>query len=462
MKKELTREELKAKAEKPGKISLLAHAFYGGKIGVAPKCWTREIEELHPLSVWYTPGVAKPCLAIKEDPMRVFEFTNKANRVWIISNGTRVLGLGDIGPEAGEPVMEGKALIFNLFGGIDAMSLSVKEKNPDKFIELVKNVTPSVGGINLEDIRQPDCFYILQKLQNELEIPIWHDDQQGTAAIVLAGVINALKFVGKKKEGVIFSQLGIGAAGYSVVRVLIKMGVPPGNIRVVDLVNGEPTLLTKEMDLEKLFPYRGEMLSGTNADRVKGGVPEALKGADVMISFTKPGPGVIKPEWIKQMTKDAIVFPCANPIPEIWPEEAKQAGAKIVATGRTDFPNMCNNSLIFPAVFRGVLDVMASKITTEMTVEASMAVAKYQQRKGLDEFHILPTMDDTDVFVEEAVAVGLKAIEQGVARKILTEDELRTKAKNTISRTQKIAEILMKKGIIKKFRPAPERSTVRD
>ncbi len=456
--KSLTREELKKKAERPGKISLLAHAFYGGKIGVMPKCWTKEIDGLNPFSVWYTPGVAEACLAIKKDINKVYELTNKSNRVLIISNGTRVLGLGDIGSEAAEPVMEGKALIFNLLGGIDAMSLCLKEKNPDKFIEIVKALTPSVGGINLEDIRQPDCFYILKKLSEELEIPVWHDDEQGTSAINLAAIINALKIVDKKIEDVRIILIGMGAANIALLRILIPYGARPENLILLDsrgiLHKDRPDLegMGKAGYEEKVkYALMTDPAKLIGRDNLGGGIEAALVGADVVASYSISRENSINPEWVKKMAPNGIFIAGENPVPRIWPEDLYKAGVKIVLTGRTDFPNQCNNSLIFPAVFRGTLDVMASKIIIEMTVEAAKAVAEYQQNRGLDEFHILPTMDDLDVYVEEAVRVGLKAVEQGIARKILQEDELRAKAESAINRTQKIAEILMKKKIIKKF-----------
>ncbi len=457
--KKITAKELKAKAEKPGKIALLAHAFYGGKVGVAPKCWTKEIDGMNPLSVWYTPGVAAACKAIQADVMKAYELTNKANRALIVSNGTRVLGLGDVGPEAGEPVMEGKALIFNILGGIDAISLSLREKDPDKFIEIVKAITPSVGAINLEDIRQPDCFYILNRLQENLEIPIWHDDQQGTAAVTLAAIINGLKIVGKKPENIRVAIIGMGAANIALLRILIPYGVLPENIIMVD----SRGILHKDVScLEELkgkgYEEKIKYMMMTDPARLigkrnlNGGIEAALIGADVAVSYSVSRENSINPEWVKKMAPRAIFIAGENPVPRIWPHDLYNAGVEIVATGRTDFPNQCNNSLIFPAVFRGTLDVLASKISVEMTVAAAKAVAEYQQRKGLDEFHILPTMDDVDMFEKEAVAVGLKAMKQGLARKIITEAELKKRAKNTIVRAQKIAELLMREGIIKKFK----------
>jgi len=362
MKKKVTKEKLLAKANEPKMFAMKYHPFYRGKIGIELKAPVRTYKDF---AIWYTPGVAEPCLDIQKDESKAYEHTNKGNFVAVVSDGTRVLGLGDIGPQAALPVMEGKAMLFKYLGGIDAFPICLNTKDPDEIITAVKWLTPTFGGVNLEDIAQPKCFYILKKLQKETDIPIWHDDQQGTAAIVLAALVSALKVVDKKLKDVIITQLGIGAAGTAVTRVYIKAGVPPENIRVVDLVNGKPTVLTNDLDLEQLFPYRGAMLSQTNGDNVKGGIPEALKDADVVISFTKPGPGVVKKEWVKKMAKNSIVFVMANPIPEIWPWEAKEAGARIVATGRSDFPNQVNNSLGFPAIFRGVLDVGARSITDE-------------------------------------------------------------------------------------------------
>ncbi|MCD6276437.1 MAG: NADP-dependent malic enzyme, partial [Thermoplasmata archaeon] len=257
------------------------HAKYRGKIQSLPKVPVRGMEDL---SVWYTPGVAEPCKEIKEDKEKVYEYTNKGNTVAVISDGTRILGLGDIGPLAGLPVMEGKSLLFKHFGGVDAVPIMVDTKNPDKLIEVVKLIAPSFGGINLEDISSPKCFYILDRLRKELDIPVWHDDQQGTATVVLAALINALKVVGKKLEDVIVASFGAGAAGYAVIKLLIEAGVDPGNIRVVELVNREPTVLHQHMDLARLFPYRGCLLRKTNRDNVMGGPEEALKDADVLIS----------------------------------------------------------------------------------------------------------------------------------------------------------------------------------
>ena len=422
------------------------HAKYRGKIQSLPKVPVRGMEDL---SVWYTPGVAEPCKEIKEDKEKVYEYTNKGNTVAVISDGTRILGLGDIGPLAGLPVMEGKSLLFKHFGGVDAFPIMIDTKNPDKFIEVVKLIAPSFGGINLEDISSPKCFYILDRLRKELDIPVWHDDQQGTATVVLAAVINALKIVGKKLEDVIVASFGAGAAGYAVIKLLIEAGVDPGNIRVVELVNREPTVLHQHMDLARLFPYRGCLLRKTNRDNVMGGPEEALKDADVLISFTRPGPGVIKKEWIAKMNDDAIVFPLANPVPEILPEEAKEAGARIVGTGRSDYPNQINNSLGFPGIFRGALDVRARTITDSMAVAAAYELARVGEEEGLQEDKILPTMNSWEVFAREAAAVAIAALEAGVARKYVTWDEEYDHAQALIEKSRMSLKVLMDEKIIK-------------
>ncbi len=383
-----------------------------GKIEVIPKV---PLRSRHELSLAYTPGVAEPCREIARNPEKVYEYTSRGNLVAVVSDGSRILGLGNIGALAGLPVMEGKALLFKHFGGVDAFPIMVSEQNPDRFIKVVKAIAPTFGGINLEDIASPKCFYILERLREELDIPVFHDDQQGTAAVVLAGLINALKVVGKRLDEVVVTLFGAGAAGFANLRILTKAGVKAGNVRVVELVNGKPTVLTSDMDLEELFPYRGWLLSETNAEGITGGPGEALDGADVLISFTKPGPGVIKPEWIKKMIDNAIVFPLANPVPEILPEDAKKAGARIVATGRSDYPNQVNNVLGFPGIFRGALDVRARTITDTMIIEAAKAIAGTVEEP--EEERIMPSPLDPEVPPKVARAVAERAMKEGVARK---------------------------------------------
>jgi malate dehydrogenase (oxaloacetate-decarboxylating) len=443
----LTKEELEAKAKKPGELALKLHPFYKGKVKITAKCAIRSFDDF---AIWYTPGVAEPCKDIFKDPEKVWEHTNRANLIAVLTDGTRVLGLGDIGPEASLPVMEGKALLFKYLGGVDAVPIAVRTKDPDKFIEIAKLLEPSFGGYNLEDIEQPKCFYILDTLRKELNIPVWHDDQQGTAAVTLAGLINALKMVSKKINEVKIAMIGAGASNICIARVIIKAGVNPENIIMVD----SKGILHPEREdaeiLQKEYKEKWEMALITNKEKRKGSIKEAMEGCDVVIALSRPGPDVIKKEWIQSMAKDPIVFTCANPIPEIWPWEAKEAGAKIVATGRSDFPNQINNSLGFPGIFRGALDVQAKTITDEMCIAAAEELAKVAQDRGLREDYLIPTMDDWEVFPREACAVGMKAIEQGVARKIMDRNTLYKIALETIKEARKEIQFLMEKGFIKK------------
>jgi len=437
----LTKEQKIANAEKPGKDALKLHPFYKGKIEIAPKCIIRDFNDF---AIWYTPGVAQPCKEIAKDPNKVYEHTNKGNAVAVVSDGTRVLGLGDIGPEAGLPVMEGKALLFKYLGGVDAYPICVETKDPDELIKVVKLIQPSFGGVNLEDIAQPKCFYILDKLRQEAHIPVWHDDQQGTAAVTLAGLINALKITGKKIGEVKISMIGAGAANTAILRLLLTAGVDPGKVVMTD-ING--ILHPDRKDFDKNDP-RYRFCQITNKDKRKGGIAEAMKGMDVVIALSASGPGVIKKEWIVDMAKDPVVFVCANPVPEIWPWEAKEAGARIVATGRSDFPNQINNSLGFPGIFRGTLDVRAKTITDEMVIAAAYELAQTAQDRGIHEEYLIPTMEDWEVYPREAVAVGLKAIEQGLARVKPSKSELLEQATKMIKRARKQAEVLMDSHII--------------
>ncbi len=438
----VSKEELLKKANKPAEDAMYMHPFYKGKIEVTPKSCIRNYDDF---AIWYTPGVAAVCKDIHKNPEKVFEHTNKANMVAVISDGTRILGLGDIGPEAGIPVMEGKALLFKYLGGVDAFPICLNTKDPDEIIKTVMHLQPCFGGINLEDIAQPKCFYILDELRKKMDIPVWHDDQQGTATVCLAGLINALKVVGKKIEDVKIVLLGAGAANIRIGSLYMKYGAKPGNLIYVD----SKGILHKGRKDLKDHREKWEMCNITNEKQISGQLADALKGADVLSAASTPGPDVVKKEWIASMSKDSIVFVTANPIPEIWPWEAKEAGAKVVATGRSDFANQVNNSLGFPGIFRGALDVHARTITDEMCVAAAEAMARYAEKKGLSEDYIMPTMDEPEVFIEEAVAVGLKAIEQKVARKILTEKELRASAESMIRRSIEDTKLRMEKGIIK-------------
>lgn len=450
MSHKVTKEELLAKAGKPAQDAMRLHPFYRGKMQTMAKCIIRDFNDF---AIWYTPGVAEPCRAIKADREKVYQYTNKWNTIAVVSDGTRVLGLGDIGPEAGLPVMEGKALLFKYLGGVDAVPICLDTKDPDEIIQAVKWLQPSFGGINLEDISNPKCFYILDTLRREMAIPVWHDDQQGTAAVTLAGLTNALKIVAKKKEEVSITLIGVGAANVAIARLLFADGFKPENTIFVDskgiLHTGRTDLEQKQVD----NPYKWDLCQRTNPEKRTGQIAEALRGTDVCISLSKSGPDTIKPEWLKDMAKDAILFACANPIPEIWPWEAEEAGVKIVATGRSDFPNQVNNSIGFPGIFRGTLDVKAKTITDEMCIAAAYELAKFAEDRGISEDYIIPTMGEQEVFTREAIAVGMKAIEQGVARETPSLEELTKQAEKMIKGAREATALLMKSGLIP---PVPE------
>ncbi|MFN2166576.1 MAG: NADP-dependent malic enzyme, partial [Anaerolineae bacterium] len=393
----LTTEELLAKANRPAEDALRMHPYYHGKVQVAPKCPVRGLSDF---AIWYTPGVAASCRAIQDDAELAYEHTNKGNTIAVVSDGTRVLGLGDIGATAGLPVMEGKALIFKYLGGVDAVPICLDTKDPYRIILAVKWMQPSFGGINLEDISQPKCFRVLDMLRSdpEVKIPVWHDDQQGTATVILAGVLNALKVVGKRIDEVKVAVMGTGAANVATLRLLLASGVPFGNVIACD---SRGILHPDREDIARRkieFVDKWRICQKSNAAERRGGPAEAMRGADLCLAASKPGPGTILPEWVKGMAEDAILFACANPVPEIWPWEAKEAGARIVGTGRSDFPNQINNSLGFPGIFRGVLDVRATTITDEMAIAAARELALCAEERGLDEEHLVPTMDDWEVF----------------------------------------------------------------
>ena len=439
-------EQLVAKAKKPAADAMRLHPFYKGKYQTVPKCCIRDFNDF---AIWYTPGVAAPCKDIQAHPEMSFEHTNRANTICVLTDGTRVLGLGDIGPEASMPVMEGKSILFKYLGGVDCVPIALRTKNPDEFIRTAKLLEPSFGGFNLEDISQPKCFRILDTLRAEMNVPVWHDDQQGTAAVTYAGLVNALKFVGKDIAKVKVVFLGAGASNIAISRVCIKGGVTAENAIMCD---SKGTLHKGRTELKTEFKEKWHMAEISNKWDERGTIVDAIKDADVLIALSTPGPNTVKPEWIKSMAKDAVVFVCANPIPEIWPWDALEAGAAVVATGRSDFPNQVNNSLGFPGIFRGTLDVQAKTITDEMCIAAALELAKVAEDRGLKQDYLVPTMDDWEVFPREAVAVGMKAIEQGVARITMTRDELLKKSTATIKQARELVQSLMKEGFIP---PAP-------
>ena len=452
-----TVEELLAKAKKPSQLAPPMHKFYEGKVQVMAKCAVRSPKDF---AIWYTPGVAGPCKEIQANRDKSFELTNRWNYVAVVSDGTRVLGLGNIGPEAAMPVMEGKALLFKYLGGVDAFPICLKTKDPEEIIRTCELIEPSFGGINLEDIETPKCFHVLERSRRELDIPVWHDDQQGTAVVILAGLINALKVVGQKLSEVRIAMIGAGAANISNYRYLKVLGAKPSHITMCD-VNGmvTPERAHEEYfkEVEKAFGFNPCL--ETNAEGRTGkspeeAIPKAMKDANVCIAFSKPGPGTIKKEWIATMADNSIVFACANPIPEIWPWEAKEAGARIVATGRSDFPNQVNNSLGFPAIFRGVLDVKAKTVTDDMCIAAAYELAKFAEERGMHDEDILPRMEEWEVYPREAVACALKSIEQGVARVKPSRQELYERAVAIIQNARESVKVLMKEGLIKQ--PPPE------
>jgi malate dehydrogenase (oxaloacetate-decarboxylating) len=440
-------DELLKKAYEPARLAMKYHPYYGGKIEVVPKA---PIHSFDDFAIWYTPGVAEPCKAINKNVEEVYNHTCKWNTVAVVTDGTRVLGLGDIGPEASLPVMEGKCMLFKYLGGVDAVPICLDTKDPDKIIETVKLLQPAFGGINLEDISHPKCFRILDTLREEARIPVWHDDQQGTATIVVAGLINALKIVGKKLDEATFAMLGAGAAGIAISRVMHASGVPYKNIFMCDSTG---LLHPGREELREKYPQKWFMAQNSNGEGREGGSAEAMKGVDVVIAASKPGPDTIKKEWITNMADDSIVFATANPIPEIWPWDAKEAGARIVATGRSDFPNQVNNSVGFPGIFRGTLDVRAKTITDEMCIAAAYEIAQTAEDNGLRDDYIVPDMDEWEVFPREATAVGMKAIEQGIALKTMSRDELYETSEAIIRRARQQTALAMKKGCI---RPFPE------
>jgi malate dehydrogenase (oxaloacetate-decarboxylating) len=439
-------QDLLSAATKPAEEALRLHPLYKGTVQIMPKCPIRDSNDF---SIWYTPGVAASCKAIEKNPEMVYEHTNRANSIAIVSDGSRVLGLGNIGPEAALPVMEGKALLFKYLGGVDAVPICIGTQDEQEIIRTVKVLEPSFGGINLEDISQPKCFRILDRLRAQMSIPVWHDDQQGSATALLAGLINALKIVGKSFRSVRIAMIGMGAANIATYRLLKTAGLDPAAITACD---SKGTLHKGRHDIEEKqteFEDKWRVCLETNLDSVTGGVEQALRGADVCIAFSRPGPDVIKPDWIRAMSRNAIVFACANPVPEVWPWDATGAGAKVVATGRSDFPNQLNNSLVFPAMFRGVRDVRASTISSSMAIAAAHEIARAAEERGIRPDNILPRMEEYKVVPRVATAVGMQAQQEGLARVPKTSEQLYASALHTIEETRRALEVLMREQVIR-------------
>lgn len=383
--------------------SLALHYEKQGKIEVISRLPVKTREDL---SLAYTPGVAQPCLEIQKDTDKSYELTRRWNMCAVITDGSAVLGLGDIGPEAGMPVMEGKCVLFKEFGGVDAFPLCIKTKDVDEFVNTVYLISGSFGGINLEDISAPRCFEIEEKLKAKCDIPIFHDDQHGTAVITLAGIMNALKVVGKKKEDVRIAVSGAGAAATAITKLLINYGIK--DITMCDRTG------TIYKGRENLNPAKAAMAEITNPQMIKGSLADAVKGADIFIGVSAPGK--LTKEMVETMAKDAIVFACANPTPEIFPDEAKAGGARVVSTGRSDYPNQINNVLAFPGIFRGAFDVRAKEINEEMKIAAANALAGIISDDELNEDYIIPEAFDPRVGEAVAKAVAQAARETGAAR----------------------------------------------
>ncbi|MBQ4004935.1 MAG: NAD-dependent malic enzyme [Firmicutes bacterium] len=386
------------------KESLRLHGEWKGKIEVISKVPVNNKEDL---SLAYTPGVAQPCLEIQKDVNKSYELTRRHNLCAVITDGSAVLGLGDIGPEAGMPVMEGKCVLFKAFGGVDAIPLCVKTKDVDEFVNTVYLLSGSFGGINLEDIAAPRCFEIEEKLKAKCDIPIFHDDQHGTAVITLAGLSNALKVVGKKLEDVKIVTSGAGAAAIAIVKLLLTAGAK--NVIMCDRTGAIYKGREKGMN-----PIKAQMAEKTNPELCKGTLADAIVGADVFIGVSAPG--TLTKDMVRTMNKDAIIFACANPTPEIFPDEAKEAGARVISTGRSDYPNQINNVLAFPGIFRGAFDVRASEINEEMKLAASKALADLVSPEELSEDYIIPAAFDKRVGPAVAKAVADAARATGVAR----------------------------------------------
>jgi malate dehydrogenase (oxaloacetate-decarboxylating) len=427
------------------------HKFYGGKNMTVPKAG---IYGFNWFNVWYTPGVSTVSTTIRDNNDASFELSNRGNLVAVVSDSTRVLGDGDCTPPGGLGVMEGKAFLMKYLGGVDGVALCVNsyndkgEHDPDKIIDFVKMVQPSFGAVNLEDISQPNCYKVLDTLREECEIPVWHDDAQGTGSVTLAGLINALRIVDKEMGKVKIAMYGAGASNTTIARLILQAGGNPEKMILIDTKGG---LHKGREDLKRdpRFYRKWELCQKTNPDKIND-IETAMKGADVLIALSKPGPNMIKQDWIREMGTKPIVFVCANPVPEIYPYAAKEAGAYIVATGRGDFPNQVNNSLGFPGILKGSLIIRAKKVTDEMAIAASYSIANFAEKRGINPNHIIPTMDETEVFAHEAADVAMEGIKNGIARIQYDWDTVYKKTLKDIKQARDTMNLLMDNGFIKK------------
>jgi malate dehydrogenase (oxaloacetate-decarboxylating) len=447
---ELTQAELaRAKTMFLKELSLQAHEFYQGKVQVLPKAG---LFGFNWFNVWYTPGVSSVSTAIRDNNNSSFQLSNRGNTVAVVSDSTRVLGDGDCTPPGGLGVMEGKALLMKYLGGVDAFPLCINSRNEEgipqaeKIIDFVKMLEPSCGAINLEDISQPNCYKVLDELQEACDIPVWHDDAQGTACVTMAGLFNALRLAEKDISQSKFVLLGAGASNTTIARLIMAAGGDPQKLYVFDSKGG---LHKERHDIAQKPEYyrKWELCTKTNPERIRN-IEIALQDADVLIALSKPGPDTVKPGWIKKMAAKPIVFACANPVPEIYPYAAHEAGAFIVATGRGDFPNQVNNSLGFPGILKGALLVKAKRITDNMALAAAKALADFAAEKGLKTDYIIPNMEETAVFPKEAAEVAMQAIKDGVARTPLSFETVYSKAQSDINRAREQTRHLHEQGYI--------------
>ncbi|MDR1949726.1 MAG: NADP-dependent malic enzyme [Spirochaetaceae bacterium] len=431
-------------------LSAEAHRFYGGKMQTLPKCG---IYGLNWFNVWYTPGVSKVSTAIRENNDLSFALSNRGNLVAVVSDSTRVLGDGDCTPPGGLGVMEGKAMIMKYLGGVDAVALCVDSRgengrnDPEKLIGFVKMVQHSFGAINLEDISQPNCFRVLDELRESCDIPVWHDDAQGTACVTLAGLINALKLAGKQLADARIVLLGAGASNTTIARLILSDGGDPAKMTVFDS-RGALHAGRADIQGDKRNYRKWELCERTNPGGISS-IEKAIKGADVLIALSTPGPDTVKREWVRSMADRAIVFACANPVPEIWPHAAREEGAFIVATGRGDFPNQVNNSICFPGILKGALLVRARKITDGMAIRCAHSIADFSEGRGIRPDNIIATMEETEIFAREAADVAMQAIAEGVARVNLSRDEVYNRARADIAASRAAVEDLQKLGHIR-------------
>lgn len=432
------------------KLSEDAHRFYRGKIQILPRAG---VYGFNWFGVWYTPGVSRISTTIRDDQDASLHLTCRGNMVAVVSDSTRVLGDGDCTPPGGMGVMEGKAFLMKFLGGVDAVPLCMDSRGADgrpdarRIIDFVKMVQPSFGAINLEDISQPNCFQVLDELREACDIPVWHDDAQGTACVTLAGSLNALKLAGKKLSEARIVMLGAGASMTTIARLLMADGADPAKLVLFDS-RGSLHAGRTDIAADARYYRKWELCQSTNPQRFASEA-EAIAGADVLLGASTPGPDTIKPAWIRSMADRAIVFACANPVPEIYPHAAKAAGAFIVGTGRGDFPNQVNNSVCFPGILKGALLVRARKITDAMAIRAAHSLADFAERKpDFGPEHVMPTMDDVEVFAHTAADVAMQAISDGVARVPLSRDEVFAAALSDIHQARDLFQMTMAQGFI--------------